>query len=353
MPFKALLSQVTASSTFKVIYEITPGHNIITQSHNYKKRANYRIKTIVKEKLLPRNYLDSLIEIDPSKNFVENHIGTKEYFSYDTLGLLIQQSLIPLNAKISKKDSAEHRFVKTHYDSLKKEYMIEYYYNNQLYHIETYSNTLLKKEISPKYPFRLIWTDKNKIQHDTNYSCDLYVKYKYDNKGQLIFKEYNNTDYSNPERLCDIVESENYIYEKNKVIITKYPYKEQPRDNEKYINEIIKNNKGVIIKSKFYANDLSDLHVMYTIKYDKKNNIKDVYESYSVKERLEYKLYHYENIYNKEILREVVERYPGFNMYYYEKRYYYDESGLLNKIGYFGSDGSDLGSTERFTYTFY
>lgn len=346
----SLLSQVTSSSTFKYIYEVTPEYDLITQSHNYRKRANCKIKTIVREKLAPKNYLDSLIDIDPIKNFVENHIGTIEYFNYNRDGFLLSLSLIPQNVKLSKKDSAEHRYVKIKSDSLKNEFIINYYYNNNLYLQEIYINGLLNEEISPKYRFNLGWTDKNKINHDTTYFCDIYVKYKYNDKGLLITKEYNNTEYHIPERLCDIIEHENYAYEGNKIVITKFPFKEQPRDNDKYINVIILNKNQQVSSSTFYINDLNERFEIYTCKYDKKNNLKAVYESHDSKKPKSNILYRYKNFYEKGKLKKIIETCPGFNMTYEKKLYFFDEKGLLEKIKYIGKDWE---GTELYKYTFY
>jgi hypothetical protein len=350
--FFSLKSQVHPSSTsgiFNNVYlSAIPEYSDLTLNRNLEQRKHHKIKSIVRRTTVSKGeswYSDSLIKMNPSVNFNEAHTSMIAYYFYNREGLLSAQSTVPANVKLSLRDSAEHRFVKTRFDSINKEYEIEYFYKNESYTKEKFVNDKLLETITFKTPFNVAWHDEDKKQHDSTWYCDLYLKNEYID-GKLSVVTYNNPYYYGMGLTprCDIVETETYKYEKDKLIITKTPYKDETYTASNYINTVTFNKKGQITTSVFYLDNLSDPWEIYTCMYDKHDQLTSIFKSWDLNHLQDENLETFINVYDDQgKLFSVMEE--GADVIYF-----YNEHGLLSEIKYSANRG---GWRIQFEYTFY
>jgi hypothetical protein len=342
----------TEESIFNKFYLNSCPNNLLENTQeNIILRSKYKIRTIIVKKILSQNYFDSLIKID-IKNFIPNHTSTIEYFKYSKNGIPLAYSILPLNVKINGSDSVMISKQEIIENKLNKEYIINYYSNNILNQQEVYANETLKKVI---YFKKYVITGLNKIQKtkiDTIIFCNKLIDFRYNDKKEIISRDYNFTNNFRVNIGCYFMEHEDYQYSKSKIVITKIPFRETEKHNKKYINKIELNKNNQIVKSTFYLSSLKDPFVIYTCEYDEKNNLKSIYESYDLKKPLDYKICIYENKYDASgTLVEKIESRPTENMPYKEKHLYYNKHGLISKIEYIYKEGGSL--KEEYEYSFY
>lgn len=349
---KFLFSQgfITIAGSFNDLhYNSIPENRNLTLDENTELRRKFKIKGIVKKNVTSDSYYtDPLIRLDPVKNLTYGHVSTIEYFFYNTEGLLSGKSMVPLNIRLSKKDSTEIRFVRTQYDSTQKTYRIDYFYVNKLTQRKIYLEGILKEEHSFGDEFNTTLYDEYNKERDTTCFCDSYIHYEYNEQGLIRKRIYNNPNYYSCKDFCSIIESETYEYKPQELIITKIPYRDTTYTTERYINKIKFNKNAQIQTSTFCLNKTDDPWVIFSCLYDKHYNLKSVYESWDVSKPLSYKRISYRNKYDKKgRLLSITHKIDK-----HKKIFYFDASGLLTKIE--GKEEKNTGYCyELFEYSFY
>lgn len=338
-----------SQSVFNDLHDLNPEEEVLTLNEKTTERAKYKIKKITVTKRLSDNRLDSLIKIDPKKNFVHNHSSTIETFEYDRSGLLISYRITPLNVMLKKEQ--EPTVVKIIKDSLTKEHIVEHYYDTSITKRDVYLNGLWIKSTLYNERYQTSYLDKNNKNRDTAFNCKRYLLLKYNDKKQVVYREYMNTEYITYQTGCNCIEYENYEYKKNKISAIKTSCQKDTNINNKYFDEITLNKKGQVKRSAFYSGSLFDYpNFIYTLKYDKQGNIKSVTEALDVKDK-GIKVLQFDNYYNANgMLMMKIDVSTQSGIEYFQKVYHYNKYNFLSNINYCTDSGS---TSYTFDYEFY